>query len=49
MTIGQLIEAQEIIEGETYDLTDKNIPTVIQLKLIIDREEPMDSQQQWPN
>jgi len=41
MTFGQLLEAQEIVDGETFSLTDKAIPTVVDLKLIIDMEEPM--------
>ena len=44
MTIGQLLEQQEIIDGETFTLTDKAIPTVVELKLNIDRAEPMDSE-----
>lgn len=43
MTFGQLLEAQEIVEGETFSLTDKAIPTVVNLTLNIDMEEPMDS------
>lgn len=41
MTFGQLLEAQEIVEGEIFSLTDKAIPTVVELKLTIDNEEPM--------
>mgnify|MGYP006258883385 CR=1 FL=1 len=43
MTIGELLEAGEIVDGEVFSLTDKAIPTVVELKLDIDREEPMDS------
>jgi hypothetical protein len=41
-TIGQLLEEGEIIDGETFSLTDRAIPTVVELKLTIDREVPMD-------
>lgn len=41
MTFGQLLAAQEIVEGEIFSLTDKAIPTVVELKLTIDCEEPM--------
>ena len=41
MTFGQLLESQDIVEGDVYSLTDKAIPTVVEIKLQIDREEPM--------
>ena len=43
MTVGELLEAGEIIKGEKFVLTDKAIPTVLEIKLEIDEEEPMDS------
>ncbi len=44
MTFGELLQAEEVIKGETFVLTDKAIPTVVEIKLEIDTEEPMDSQ-----
>jgi len=41
MTFAQLLEAEEIADGETFSLTDKAIPTVVEIKLVIDMEEPM--------
>ena len=41
MTFGELLAAEEIFEGEVFSLTDKAIPTVVELKLMIDTEEPM--------
>lgn len=36
-----MLEAGEIVEGESFSLTDRAIPTVVELKLVIDMEEPM--------
>lgn len=40
-TFAQLIEEGEITSGEIFSLTDKNIPTVVQLKVIVDMEQDM--------
>ena len=45
-TFGELLEHEEgIIDGETLTLTDKAIPTVVELKLQINSERPMDESQ----
>ena len=42
-TFGELLEHEEgIVDGETFNLTDKAIPTVVELKLQINREVPME-------
>ena len=42
-TFGEMLEhAEGIVDGETFTLTDKAIPTVVELQLQINRESPME-------
>lgn len=40
-TFAQLISDGDLTNEEVFSLTDKNIPTVIEMKIVVDLESPM--------